>query len=109
MVNNEWSTQDNQNEDQGVHQEIQPRDRMTKIEEPGECQKNAEARQRLITLIDMQGREVHYQDRIIERIAEFYTELYDSEQSVVIMHTDPKEVREIALLEGGCSTKRYVK
>ena len=72
---------------------------MTKIEEPEECQKNAEARQRLITLLDKKGREIDYQDRIIKRIVEFYTERYDSEQSVVIRHTDPKEVREITLWE----------
>ena len=49
---------------------------------------------RLITLLDMQGREIHDQDKILERIEEFYTALYDSEQST-IFHTDPKEVPEI--------------
>ena len=53
---------------------------------------------RLITLIDKQGREIHHQDKIMERIEEFYTELYDSEQSTVI-HTDPEEVPEITSWE----------
>ena len=35
---------------------------------------------RLITLLNKQGREIHDQDKVIERIEEFYTELYDSEQ-----------------------------
>ena len=46
---------------------------------------------RLIAFLDNQGREIHDQDKIIERIKEFYTELYDSEQSNII-HTDPNEV-----------------
>ena len=49
---------------------------------------------RLITLMDKQGREIHDQDKIIERVEEFYTELYDNKQST-ITHTDPKEVPEI--------------
>ena len=51
---------------------------------------------RLITLMDKQGREIHDQDKIIERIEEFYNKLYDSEQSTII-HTEPKEVSEITL------------
>ena len=46
---------------------------------------------RLITPLDKQVREIHDQDKIIERIEEFYTELHDSEQSTII-HTDLKEV-----------------
>ena len=53
---------------------------------------------RLITLLDTHGREIHDQDKIIERIEELYTELYDSEQST-ILHTDPKEVPEITSSE----------
>ena len=49
---------------------------------------------RLITLLDRQGREIHDQDKIIERIEELYTEPCDSEQSIII-HTDPKEIPEI--------------
>ena len=47
------------------------------------------ARPRLTTLLDKQVRKIHDQDKIIEIIEEFYTELYDSEQSTII-HTDPK-------------------
>ena len=39
-----------------------------------------------------------HQEKIIERIEEFYTKLYDSEQSTVI-HTDPEEVPEITSWE----------
>ena len=46
---------------------------------------------RLITLLDKQGREIRDQNMMTERIEEFYTELYDSEQNTII-HTDPKEV-----------------
>ena len=53
---------------------------------------------RLITLLDKQGGEIHDQDKIIERIETFYTELYDSEQSTTI-HTYPKEVPEITSWE----------
>ena len=53
---------------------------------------------RLITHLDKQGREIHDQDKIIERIEEFYTELYDSEQSITI-HTDPKDVPAITSWE----------
>ena len=48
--------------------------------------------------MEKQGREFHDQDKIIERIQEFYTELYDSEQST-ILHTDPNKVPEITLWE----------
>ena len=62
------------------------------IKETEESSKNAEARPRQIfLLLDKQGREIYDQDKILERIEEFYTELYDSEQSTII-HTDPKDV-----------------
>ena len=48
---------------------------------------------RLTTLLYKQGREIHVQDKIIERIEEFYTGLYDSDQSTII-HSDPKDVPE---------------
>ena len=55
---------------------------------------------RLITLLDKQGREIHNQDKIIERIEEFYTELYESQHSTsTVIHTDPKEVPQITSLE----------
>ena len=46
---------------------------------------------RMITLLDKQGKEIQEQDKIMERIEEFYSELYDSDQAVTIQ-TDPKEV-----------------
>ena len=35
---------------------------------------------RMITLLDKQGKEIQEQDKIMERIAEFYSELFDSDQ-----------------------------
>ena len=49
---------------------------------------------RLITLLDKQGKEIHDQDMIIESMEEFYTQLYDHEQSTII-DTDPKDVQAI--------------
>ena len=60
---------------------------------------------KMITFLDKEERKIHYQDKIIERIEEFYTELYDSEQSTTI-HSDPKEVSEITSW-GGSSSTRY--
>ena len=57
---------------------------------------------RLITLVDKQDREAHDQDKIIERIEEFYTELYNSEQSTII-HTDPND----NIMGDGSSITRY--
>ena len=53
---------------------------------------------RLITLLGKQGREIHDQDKIIERIEEFYAELCDGEHSTII-HTDSKEVPQITSWE----------
>ena len=39
---------------------------------------------RMITLLDKQGREIQEQDKIMERIEEFYSALYDSDQAVTI-------------------------
>ena len=52
----------------------------------------------LVTLLDKQGREIRDQDKIIKRKEEFYTELYDSEQSAII-HTDPNEVPQVTSWE----------
>ena len=52
---------------------------------------------RLITLLEKQGREIRDLDKNIEQ-EEFYTELYNSEQNTII-HTDPKEVPEITSWE----------
>ena len=57
---------------------------------------------RLITHLDNQSREIHDHDKIIVRIEEFYTMLYDSEQSTMI-HIDPKETPEITSWEVGGS------
>ncbi len=46
---------------------------------------------RMITLLDKQGKEVQEQDKIKERIKEFYSELYESDQAVQTQ-TDPEEV-----------------
>ena len=53
---------------------------------------------RLITPLDKQGREIRDHDKITERIQEFYTKLYDREQSS-ISHTDPKDVPAITSWE----------
>ena len=66
----------------------------TKISyEKQESPKNAEARPR-----QTDHTHGHDRDKIIERIEELYTELYDSEQSTII-HIDPKDVPEITLWE----------
>ena len=53
---------------------------------------------RLITLLDNQGREIQDQDKILERIEEFYTKLYDSDQTVTIL-TDPRKVPSVTTIE----------
>ena len=45
----------------------------------------------MITLLDKHGKEIQEKDKIMERIAEFYSELYDSDQAVTIQ-TYPEEV-----------------
>ena len=52
---------------------------------------------RMITLLDKQGKEIQEQDKIMERI-EFYSELYDSYQAVTIQ-TDSEEVPTIMAWE----------
>ena len=44
----------------------------------------------MITLLDKHGKEIQEQDNIMERIEEFYSELYDSDQAIIIQ-TDPKK------------------
>ncbi len=53
---------------------------------------------RMITLLDKQGKEIQEQDMIMERIEEFYSELYDCDQAVTIQ-TDSKEVPPIMAWE----------
>ena len=45
---------------------------------------------RIITLLDKQGKEIQEQDKIMEQIEEFHSELYDNDQAVTIQ-TDPEE------------------
>ena len=52
----------------------------------------------LVTLLDKHGKEIQEQDKIMERIEEFYPELYDSDQAVTIQ-TVPKEVPPIMAWE----------
>ena len=53
---------------------------------------------RMITLLDKQGKEIQEQDKIMEQIEEFYSELYHSDQAVTIQ-TDPEEVPPIMAWE----------
>ena len=53
---------------------------------------------RMITLLDKNGKEIQAQDKIMERIEEFYSQLYDSDQAVTIQ-TDPEEVPPIMAWE----------
>ena len=53
---------------------------------------------RMITLLDKHGKDIQEQDKIMERIEEFYSELYDSDQAVTIQ-TDPEEVPPIMAWE----------
>ena len=53
---------------------------------------------RMITLLDKHSKEIKEQDKIMERIEEFYSELYDSDQAVTIQ-TDPEEVLPIMAWE----------
>ena len=52
----------------------------------------------MITLLDKHGKEIQEQDKIMERIEEFYSELYDRDQYVTIQ-TDPEEVPPIMAWE----------
>ena len=52
----------------------------------------------MITLLDKQSKDIQEQDKIMERIEEFYLELYESDQAVTIQ-TDPKEVPPIMAWE----------
>ena len=45
----------------------------------------------MITLLDKHGKEIQEQDKIMERLEEFYSELYDIGQAVTIQ-TDHEEV-----------------
>lgn len=60
---------------------------------------------RVITLLDKHGREIQDQDKIMTRIEEFYTELYDSNQTTNLC-TDPAEVPEITPWEVEAALKK---
>ena len=53
---------------------------------------------RMITLLDKQVKEIQEQDKTMARIEEYYSELYDSGQAVTIQ-TDPEEVPPIMAWE----------
>jgi len=61
---------------------------------------------KLITILQKQGREIHDQDKIIERIEEFYTELYDSEQSTATGndHIDMYALVCVGMYKYACNT-----
>ena len=59
----------------------------------------------MITLLDKHGKEIQEQDKIMERIEEFYSELYDSDQAVTIQ-TDPEEVPPIMAWEVEAALKK---
>ena len=52
----------------------------------------------MIALLDKQGNEIQEQDRIMARIEEYYSELYDSDHAVTIQ-TYPEEVPAIMTWE----------
>ena len=52
----------------------------------------------MIALLDKQGKEIQEQDKIMERIEEFHSESYESDQAVTIQ-TDPEEVPPIMAWE----------
>ena len=52
----------------------------------------------MITQLDKQGKEIQEKYNIMERIQEFYSELYDSDE-VVTIQTDPEEVLPIMARE----------
>ena len=53
---------------------------------------------RTITLLGKQDKDIQEQDNIMERIEEFYSELYDSDQAITIQ-TYPEEVPPIMAWE----------
>ena len=53
----------------------------------------------MITLLDKHGKEIQEQDKIMERIEELYSELYDDSDQAVTIQTDPEEVQSIMTWE----------
>ena len=52
----------------------------------------------MITLLDKQGKAIQEQDKFMKRLEKFYSELYDSDQTVTIQ-TYPEEVPPIMAWE----------
>ena len=59
----------------------------------------------MITLPDKQGKDIQEQYNIMERIEEFYSELYDSDEAVTIQ-TYPEEVPPIMAWEVGAALRK---
>ena len=74
--------QDHQEDSNKGNKEIRPIDRTANVMTSKSLRKVQRTEKlgqdRQIKLLDKQGREIRDQDTIIERIEEFYTELYDS-------------------------------
>ena len=62
----------------------------------------------MITLLDKHGKEIQEQYKIMERIEELYSELYDSDQAVTIQ-TDPGEVPPIMAWEVEAALRKMKK
>ena len=76
-----------------IRETIEASKRLKKVRRTHSLGKN-----RMITLLDKQRKEIQEQDNIMERIEEFYSELYDSDQAVTIQ-TYPEEVPPIMAWE----------
>ena len=60
----------------GIRETIEASKSLKKVRRTQNLGKN-----RMITLLDKHGKEIQEQDKIMERIEEFYSELYDSDQA----------------------------
>ena len=76
-----------------IRETIEASKRLKKVRRTHSLGKN-----RMTTLLDKQGKGIQEQDRIMERIEEFYSELYDIDQTVTIQ-TDSEEVPPIMAWE----------
>ena len=98
--------QDAQKESERRHQKTQPIHHTKNNRDLNKVRRtHILGQNRLITLLDNQGREIQDQDKILERIEEFYTELYDSDQTVTI-RTDPREVPSVTTWEVEAALKK---
>ena len=83
-----------------IRETIEASKSLTKVRRTHNLGKN-----RMVTLLDKQGKEIQEQDKIMERIEEFYSELYYSDQAVTIQ-TDPEEVPPIMAWEVEAARKK---